>query len=325
MTAGASPRVGKERGGPVTAEPSRFWKELADQHREDLETLGYDVVKRRQALRYFTWSPLAFWYFGQFPFLLRQLPLATWRRCAFERHRLDAASWHPVRWDPLRRWLYGFEVRLLWEFARRHGDPRVLGLEEPALGSPLPVEWEGRLVSQDLANSALEARAISEALADRPQPREILELGAGYGRSAYALLHLFPSARYTIVDIEPAISISRWYLGRLFPKERLRFLEPSQAGEIASGSVDLALSISSLQEMTLPQVSEYLQLIDRVTSGGICYLKQWTSWRNPADKVTLEVARYPYPDSWSRLFFRKCLVQTAFSEGAWALGAASRP
>ncbi len=318
---GDAPGSGGGRGGTVTSEPSRFWKELADQHREDLESLGYDVVKRRQALRYFTWSPLAFWYFGQFPFLLRELPLATWRRCALVPQRLTASAWHPVRWDLLRRWLYGFEVRLLWEFAKRHGEPRVLALEEPALGTPLPVDWDGRLVSQDLANSALEAKAIVEALAGRPEPREIVEIGAGYGRSAYALLHLFPSARYTIVDIEPAISISRWYLGRLFPQERLRFLDPSQTDEIASGGIDLALSISSLQEMTPPQVGEYLRLVDRVAHGGVCYLKQWTRWRNPADRVSLELARYPYPDSWTRLFFRKCPVQTTFSEGAWTIGA----
>jgi hypothetical protein len=125
-------------GGSVTSRPSKFWQELADQHRAGLETLGYEVVKRRQALRYFTWSPLAFWYFGRFSFLLRQLPLATWRRCALERQRLDAASWRPVAWDPLRRWLYGFELRLLWEFAKRHGEPRVPALEARY---PYPATW----------------------------------------------------------------------------------------------------------------------------------------------------------------------------------------
>jgi len=99
----------------------------------------------------------------------------------------------------------------------------VTRLPEPALGQPLPVTWRGRLISQDLANTALEVAAIGRALAGR-KPRSILELGAGYGRTAYALLSLFPEATYTIVDIEPALTISRWYLSELFGADRLRFL-----------------------------------------------------------------------------------------------------
>ena len=88
-----------------------------------------------------------------------------------------------------------------------------MALEEPDLGSPLPVRLGGRLISQDLANSALEVEAITRALGDR-RPARILEVGGGYGRSAFALLNKFPDARSTIVDIEPAASIARWYLGR---------------------------------------------------------------------------------------------------------------
>ncbi len=65
--------------------------------------------------------------------------------------------------------------------------------------------------------------------------RSILEVGAGYGRTAYALLNLYPHATYTIVDIEPAILISRWYLTQLFPDRDLRFMSPAGALHIPAG------------------------------------------------------------------------------------------
>ena len=40
------------------------------------------------------------------------------------------------------------------------------------------------------------------------EPSSILEIGAGYGRLAHALLSAHPSASYTVVGIEPARSIS---------------------------------------------------------------------------------------------------------------------
>ena len=54
--------------------------------------------------------------------------------------------------------------------------------------------------------------------------RHVLEIGAGYGRMAYVVLSLFENCRYAIVDIQPALTISRWYLSQLFEPDRLEFL-----------------------------------------------------------------------------------------------------
>jgi hypothetical protein len=132
-------------------------------------------------------------------------------------------------------------------------------------------------------------------------------------------MSLFPEATYTIVDIEPAISISRWYLSELFPPERLRFLSPDEAGGLPDGSIDLALTISSLQEMTPAQVAEYLEMFDRVARGGVIYMKQWRTWRNPVDRVELTFDTYPIPESWALQFKERAPVQTSFTEAAWAV------
>ncbi|HYM56541.1 MAG TPA: putative sugar O-methyltransferase, partial [Solirubrobacteraceae bacterium] len=209
-----------------------------------------------------------------------------------------------------------FLVRLLAEYARVHAPLGATRLQEPTLGDPLPVRRRGRLISQDLANSALEAGAITRAL-DGREPTSILEIGAGYGRLAYVLLSLYPGASYTIVDIEPALTITRWYLSSQFAPERLRFLSPDEATGLADGSVDLGVAISSLHEMTQAQVEGYLGLLDRVASGGSVYLKQWAQWSNPADGITLRFADYPIPLRWELHFREPAPVQTAFQHAGW--------
>jgi hypothetical protein len=329
----------------VSSDETGFWSQLGEKHRQDLDAYGYDAIKRNQAFRYFNWR----WSWSsirrseQMRFLLRNCSPIEIVRCALTPAPLSDEAWADVRWPsaghgsdtdasgsleriagqpvgrlwPRRdRWLYAFAVRLLWQYAGLNDPTGVTALPEPEIGRPLPISWRGRIISQDLANSALEVAAISRALAGR-RPGNILELGAGYGRTAYSLLSVFPEATYTIVDIEPAISISRWYLSQLFAPERLRFVSPEDAEALATGSVDLALTISSLQEMSTPDVGRYLRLFDRLADGGVAYLKQWKTWTNPVDRVVQTFDEYPIPGRWLQLFKERAPVQTAFVQAAW--------
>ena len=302
------------------SEPSLFWQKLAEQHAADLDRYGLDTIKRHQALRYFTWR----WSWGslresrQMRFLLAHSSPVTVARCLAAPADLSDEAWAGVGWTRRDRWLYVFATRLLWEYAGRHDTLDALSLAEPDLGAPLPVRWRDRLISQDLANTALEMTAIARAL-DGTQPRSIVEVGAGYGRAAYALLNVFPDATYTIVDIEPALSISKWYLGRLFPQRQLRFLRPDEAYTLPDGGADLVVSVSSLHEMTTAQVAHYLELFDDIADGGRVYLKQWQRWANPDDGITLDFSEYPIPRRWRPLFDEAAAVQTNFRQAAWCL------
>jgi SAM-dependent methyltransferase len=251
-------------------------------------------------------------------FLLKRSSPSTLGRCLLEPVGLSDRDWDGVDWNRRDRWLYVFAARLLWEYGRKHDGLGVLLLPEPDLGSPLPVHWRGRLISQDLANSALETTAISRALGGA-EPRSILEVGAGYGRTAYALLHAFPDSTYTIIDIEPALSISRWYLEQLFDPRRLRFVRPEDAQSLSSGAADLVVAVSSLHEMTLDQVARYLELFDRIAEGGVVYLKQWERWTNPDDGITLDFREYPIPERWRVVFDEFAPVQTNFRQAAWQI------
>lgn len=223
-----------------------------------------------------------------------------------------AGEWDGVDWSFGERFLYSVATRLLWRYAQAHGDAEVLSLGEPLTGSPLPVRIGGRLVSQDLANTALEVATITAHLQTPPQ--HILEIGAGYGRVAYALLSKFPNAKYTIVDIEPALSISRWYLTTFFDHARLTFLDPESAED--AEDADLGFSISSLQEMTQESIARYLDLL-RARVHGVIFLKQWLTWKNPVDHVTVHFDDYPIPSSWRLLEKRPSPVQTSFVQAIW--------
>lgn len=300
---------------------SAFWQGLAQDHAEDLARHGFEQVKRRQALRYFTWQ----WrwqqihHSEQMRFLLRRSRPADMIRALIEpMHARDDILWRGLPWSVLDRIAYVFACRLLWAYAKRTTGHPLLDLNEPELGDPPPVRWHGQLISQDLANTALEINAMQRA--GVPPPQHVLEVGGGYGRTAWAFLSEFPQCTYTIVDIEPAASISRWYLTTLFGPDRVRHVTPDEMNTIDDGSVDLCVSISSLQEMTPDTVATYLQLFDRACHRGHVYLKQWQSWRNPVDGVEMRIDDYPVPKGWTEVTREVCPVQTRFVQVAFRLG-----
>lgn len=298
---------------------SQFWKRLAEEHMSDLQMFGFEQFKRRQALRYFTWRWhwTKLWKSEQMRFLLTHVSPFTLLRCAVVPMNLSDESWKGVPWRHQDRWLYTFTVRLLWEYTLPRDVLGVLNLPEPEVGNPFPVYWRGRLISQDLANTALECAALAKVL-NGTGPTSILEVGAGYGRTAYALLKLFQGTTYTIVDIEPAIRISQGYLHQLFPDADIRFCSPEEATELPKASFDLVISISSLQEMLPEQLYGYLRLFNRlVRPNGNVYLKQWIEWQNPQDGVLFKFDELPVPANWRLLFKEQAPVQTRFYQGAW--------
>lgn len=306
-------------------QPSAFWQALSAEHSAQLSADGFAMVKRQQALRYFTWQ----WTWRrvlrseQFSFLCRNLPISEILTSVWGPDSLSRRSFRGVDWSLIDRYFYVLATRLVWRYAQHHGDDRVLMLDEPVLGCPFPVFLGSKLISQDLANGALEVKTICTAL-KAGGPRQIVEIGAGYGRIAFILLTLFPEAAYTVVDIEPALSISRWYLTELFPDRSLSFLTPGVVPEFA-GSADLVVSISSLQEMLPDQIAWYLRWMDRVACGGVVYLKQWERWHNSVDDVTVVFDEYPVPDRWELVHDAPAPVQTAFRERVWSLPDVDRP
>ena len=172
--------------------------------------------------------------------------------------------------------LYRALVCLGWDYARAH-DPFGLcdRLAEPEAGNPIRVYQGKKLISQDLATSVAEATVLLSALKQRvgDEAFNVLEIGGGYGRLAHALLVTQNIGKYIVVDIPPALHVSRWYLERLFPDAKffsfrpfdswdavreeieaadLIFLLPHQIEYLPNNYVDASVTISSLHEMLPP-------------------------------------------------------------------------
>lgn len=329
--------------GPDIYRPSRFWADLNKRNRRQIDQVGFASFKRTVNQNYFNWLVTS----RHHPHL-RQL-FRWW----ITRPRVSVVSARVVDWagvelahdrsQPLRRtrarlW-YAIFVALLWEFVRARGvRPRLDVLEEPKLGNPILVRHRRRFISQDLANSALELEAIEEASA-RPLAagETVIEIGAGYGRLAWMMLALTPGLRYIVVDIPPALAIAQEYLTSLFPDRRtfrfrhfdrydevaaelteaeLAFLTPNQLEAIPPQRADLLVSISSFQEMRPDQVANFFGQVSRHTDG-IFYMKQWRTWTNELDQVTMRQDDYPIPSSWERVYEREHPIQADFFEAAY--------
>jgi putative sugar O-methyltransferase len=323
-------------GGEPLAGPSKYWIELNRRNAEQMALHGYENFKRTVALNYFTWTKLLPWD-SQVRFLVARLPLATTLRAGL---RALAASRNDYfnSFGRLQAIAYNFLTLLLWNYLLDLdlGDD-ALALREPPEGSPPIVEPQpGLKVSQDLANSILEYESFKSAIGDRAR---VLEVGAGYGRTAYATMKLRPGVRYVIADIPPALFIAERYLSSVCPERTvfryrdfedfeairdefeqadLAFVLSSQITRLPAGSFDLVINISSLHEMRPDQISFYLGEFNRLLDvGGHFFTKQWRRTKVPFERVAVNKEDYPIPNNWEVVFNRVPRVQTRFFEALY--------
>ncbi len=206
-------------------------------------------------------------------------------------------------------------------------------LSEPFEGNPPRLFSNKKLISQDLANSFFEYQSIM-SIPDTKDIQSIMELGSGYGRTAYVFLKLIPNIKYIIVDIPPALFISEKYLSNQFKRKKifkfrsfkkyeeiknefeladLIFLLPGQLELLPSKIIDFFISISSLQEMKKKQIDYYFNTINRLIKKYI-YRKQWKISKNPSDNIIITERDYPILDGWKQVYWRECKVKTKFFE-----------
>jgi putative sugar O-methyltransferase len=330
--------------GPAVHRPSVFWARLNARHARQLQASGFENFKRTVNMRYFNWRILGI--------VRHQLGVvASWARrpdlavFGAQLPRPSSNAGTSGRLNPPSAWIYKTFVAMFADLVRAQDRLHLLDrLEEPALGNPFMVRYRGRNISQDLCNSIHEIYSIfgSDGGALRSgDGLEILEIGAGYGRLAYAVLAASPGAAYTIVDVPPALYISQRYLTAVLPDvpafryrewsdfatvrqefeaSRLRFLLPHQAAQLPAASIDVAVSISSLHEMSRQQVEHYFAFLARACRGHV-YTKQWRRSRTPENDVVFGEHDYPVPAGWREDFHRRHPIQRMFFEARYDVAA----
>lgn len=314
--------------------PSKYWEELNQKNLQQLSDSRYENFKRTLARNYFTWivNPLN----KQIRFLMKEAGVVesikiVWQAIRAPRHKLLKRK-HTI--------YYNLLTNLLWVYVEKNDkEGNLARLTEPLEGNPLQVMRDGRLISQDLANSLLEYEAVLHSDIDRREVRTILELGPGYGRTAYVFLELQPNCRYILVDIPPALFVAQRYLSNVFAERRIFgfrafddfssvraefesaeviFLTPNQLELLPDGSIDLFINISSLHEMRMDQIKYYFQEIERLTRKYF-YFKQWKETTVPFENETIREADYPVGIHWKLIKRQQCKVQSKFFEALYEM------
>ena len=314
--------------------PSRYWEELNKKNLKQLADSRYENFKRTVAMNYFTFIVTPWNH--QSRFLMRSLPVVQAVRIFVS--TLFAPRHELFKW--YRSIYYNLLTKLLWAYVERNdADGLLERLHEPLAGNPPRVFQDERLISQDLANSFLEYLSVMKSDVESSEISTIMELGSGYGRTAYVYLTLHPDCRYILVDIPPALYVCEKYLMDVFkdrkifpfrPFERyddikeeyenadIVFLMPHQLDLLPDKSVDLFINISSLHEMRMDQIRYYFKVMEKLTRRYF-YTKQWKESTIPYENVVIRQADYPVGENWRQIYARECNVQDQFFEALYDL------
>lgn len=135
-------------------------------------------------------------------------------------------------------------------------------------GNPYTVNCRGINIDMDYLKSIKEYNSIIEfSKSFTTNFTNILEIGAGYGRTAHTLLSLINSIRsYTIVDLPEVLEISKSYLEKVLTEEqfnKLFFITPTHffTSSVLGGKIDLCINIDSMNEMDVEVVDMYLDYV----------------------------------------------------------------
>lgn len=139
------------------------------------------------------------------------------------------------------------------------GDPVTVTIDAPPSGEPLELSLDYVFAAEELG---FLRRALPVSM--NFEPAVVVELGAGFGRTAHVFLTVLPSIEtYVVVDLPETLSLSRAYLRAALPSRlwsKLVFIDARMLeGGIAPyiDHIDLALQIDGFQEMAQSSIDNY--------------------------------------------------------------------
>ena len=197
---------------------SNYWNWLNHQNITQITQFGYENFKQTVARNYFTWvvqpdHPYARSIQDLAPKLSVRLP---------EEEMLKVHSLFTSE----ESWIFNrLTAHFLNYILKIGGGPYLEKLEEPLIGNPPCVSYQGRRVSQDIFNSLLEYLPVSHHC-PLDTFSTIIEIGAGCGRTAFTFITLHPQVKYVIVDFPPALYVSQKYLSGVFPEKKVMKFRP---------------------------------------------------------------------------------------------------
>jgi putative sugar O-methyltransferase len=320
--------------------PSPFCANLTRIATKQLEQDGLENFKRTVNMKYFNWNALTIVAHQLHPVLLHWFKNPCWDIFSSQFNVPNSKSVTYKTFNPVSAKIYQIYLCLLYNYVKSIDKLGLLDkITEPTVGNPYLVAYRGKMISQDLCNSIHEFYSATETFKENETPNHITELGAGYGRLAYVFLKALPNCTYTIVDIPVALYVAQEYLSKIFPQEkifrfrhfddyssvktefessRIRFVSANQSPLLPGKSTELFINVSSLHEMTVPQIKNYFNEIDRITKKSF-YSKQWLRSIAKENGFVIRQGEYPIPKTWETVYDRKHPIQRLFFEASYRI------
>jgi putative sugar O-methyltransferase len=215
--------------------------------------------------------------------------LESFRRPGGANSRL--AHWEPA--EPTLRWFKSY-LQLAAQSTPPHELDLIRSIENIGLGDPVTIKvrctTSGQAGVEELAVNldylyAAEEIAFIEGVIASSELRSVCELGAGFGRTAHAVLETMPSIQtYWIVDLFETLQLSSAYLRAVLNDAlwaKLRFVDATQR-ELYPNECDLVMQIDGFQEMDYSTIDWYFESL--VSCGRAFYCS------NPVGKYLPQVA-----------------------------------
>lgn len=173
----------------------------------------------------------------------------------------------------------------LWKQRTRH-QVSVEDLGGTNAGNPFGLVVDGTLVRTRSEYHHFTARSVASRM--KAGDFTAVELGGGYGETAYYLLRDTPGITYIDFDVPETIALASYYLMKALPHlqftlfgesdislvpgqgPRVILMPVSVLPEFPEGSADIVLSAHTLSDLSSDALTEYLHQIERISR---CYFQ----------------------------------------------------
>ena len=185
----------------------------------------------------------------------------------------------------------------------------------------------GHNVSSDKINSIFDYENIDK-FSSFSDKKNILEIGAGSGRTSQAILTFNKDLKYTICDIPPALFISYERLKNVFRNKKIgllyslnedelineinnydiSFIMPHQLNFFKNKNFDLTIAIDCIHEMDKETIKKYFYNINRFSK--LFYFSVWKKTSVPLSGILRRNSNnldyfsndYQIPQNWDKLY-----------------------
>ena len=324
--------------------PSNLWNHIGKIQIKRLDKFGLNNFKRLLVMDYGYFPPfpetqffhLLYLWIKNFPFKILKNLRTNLGFVYYDGHYLSITGLLGI--------YFSIYIRIFFDLCKKIDRLKLLdSLEEPEIGNPIILKFNGNRISFDLCYAISEYYSIMEKFPiNKKTPFIIGELGVGYGRLAYVFLKTM-NCKYVISDISPTLYVTQNYLSKVFSDKKIFkfrtftsyseirdefessdicFLTSNQLELLPSGFFDLFININSLHEMRKQQIENYHSIINKITKGYF-FTKQYSDKIELPSKISeayeLPFDKYPFPKSWKILMKRKSPLNSRFTEALFKI------